>query len=279
MHFPRHWAKAHHEMPTPKGPARVDCWRWSDISIEDARERAVEAARKVAEAFVRDGRPPDRYGYGDRPLREPVLRQIQDESGDVVAAITRNAHGCEVLNTTRAMFVDVDFPETSSIWRRVLLLFKDGRAATPGIDRVHAWVASHPEWGFRVYRTAAGLRLLATHRPIALTSPEAEVAFDALGTDPLYRRLCKLQESYRARLTPKPWRCHVDPPKWTWPFAGANDEREFERWQSVYRQAAKDHATCQFLETVGSATVHPEIAPIVRLHDQATGVGSNSKLA
>ena len=77
------------------------------------------------------------------------------------------------------------------------------------IAKVENWTRNNPDWGWRIYRTRAGLRLLATH---ALFDPEAAASdgvFDALGADPLYRQLCKTQKCYRARLTPKPWRCGI----------------------------------------------------------------------
>ncbi len=77
------------------------------------------------------------------------------------------------------------------------------------IAKAELWTRNHSDWGWRIYRTRAGLRLLATH---ALFDPETAAAdgvFDALGADPLYRQLCKTQKCFRARLTPKYWRCEA----------------------------------------------------------------------
>ncbi len=49
--------------------------------------------------------------YLDRPMREPVLREVKKDNGELAAVVTRNSYGCLVLNTARVMFVDVDLPE------------------------------------------------------------------------------------------------------------------------------------------------------------------------
>ena len=39
------------------------------------------------------------------------MQEIKNGSGEAAAVITRNSYGCLVLNTVRAMFVDIDLPE------------------------------------------------------------------------------------------------------------------------------------------------------------------------
>jgi hypothetical protein len=75
------------------------------------------------------------------------------------------------------------------------------------MTKIENWSRNHPEWGWRIYRTRAGLRLLATQGLVEADSDVADGVFEALGADPLYRKLCKTQKCFRARLTPKPWRC------------------------------------------------------------------------
>jgi hypothetical protein len=106
MNFPRSWAKGSH--------GQFVCWRWLDSSLAEAAALAQEGARKVAEGFAAGGRLERRYGYADRPLREPVLRELKTSDGELAAALTRNSYGCLVLNTARVMFVDVDLPEPES---------------------------------------------------------------------------------------------------------------------------------------------------------------------
>ena len=59
------------------------------------------------------------------------------------------------------------------------------------MTRIENWTRNHPEWGWRIYRTRAGLRLLATQDLVEADSDVADGVFEALGADPLYRKLCK----------------------------------------------------------------------------------------
>src|SRR5206468_2344650 len=104
-----------------------------------------------------------------------VLREIKNSSGELAGVITRNSYGCLVLNTARVMFVDVDLPEPKPLGGFLKKLFS--KAEKPPSDeaqnrvvlQAEKWAANNPGWGWRIYRTRAGLRLLATH---ALFDPE-----------------------------------------------------------------------------------------------------------
>lgn len=282
VHFPRYWAKATDRAEDSSGEdIELACWRWSDVSLAEAQELALEAARALVQTFVTTGRPPDKYGYSDRPLREPVLREIKGSDGAVVAAVTRNAQGCEVLNTTSAMFIDIDFDAQGapSLFRRVIQLFRSEQPEVPGLARAQSFLNDHPGWGMRVYRTAAGLRILVTHAPIDSDSELADEVLREMCADPLYRRLCAVQKSYRARLTPKHWRCDAEEPPTAWPFEDDRKEEAFERWEQGYRDKSRGHAVCKLIHKLGSTTVHPEIQPIIELHDEATRVDSDLPLA
>ena len=130
----------------------------------------------------------------------------------------------------------------------------------------------------RLYRTAGGLRGLATH---AVFDPAAETSIATLatlGSDPLYIRLCRNQESFRARLTPKPWRCGAGRSTFAWPREGAAIER-FEAWLSVYEERQRQFATCLFLDSIGPPTTHAEVAPLIKLHDTLTRANEPLPLA
>ena len=252
----------------------------------EAEHLAREAARSLAERFARGVAPQNRYAYADRPLREPVLQEIKGGDGGVTAVITRNSYGCLVLNTARILFVDVDFPApTRSGGGWIKRLFgktespPTNDAETRALAQADLWARNNPGWGWRAYRTRAGLRLLATHE---LIEPEAEQTvsvFDSLGADPLYRRLCQVQKCFRARLTPKPWRCGIPNPPVRWPWRDADAEGRFAQWEGRYRQACNGRATCELVATFGSEQIHPEVQPIVALHDEMTQAQSGRSLA
>jgi len=256
MNFPPFWARG--------DCGDFSCWRWSSKSTAEAQSLADQAAQQLADRFATGEFPPKQGGYyPNRPCREPVLQEIKNDTGELAAVITRNSYGCLVLNTARVMFVDVDLPEPKPAG-----LFKKffGKSDTTpvitqdsAIAKVENWTRNNPDWGWRIYRTRAGLRLLATH---ALFDPEAAASdgvFDALGADPLYRQLCKTQKCYRARLTPKPWRCGVRTKPERWPFLDARAEKHFQKWDAQYQSFAAGWATCELVKKIGNDTVHPAV--------------------
>ena len=277
MNFPPFWARG--------ASGDFFCWRWSFNSTVEAQALANEAAQQLAERFRRGDMPPKRGGYyPNRPFREPVLREIKNDTGELAALVTRNSYGCLVLNTARVMFVDVDLPEPKppGLFSR---LFGKPSAATPvvtegsALAKVEDWTRRNPDWGWRIYRTRAGLRLLATH---ALFDPEAAASdgvFDALGADPLYRQLCRTQKCFRARLTPKPWRCGLRRKPERWPFLDARAEKSFQKWDEQYQSYSFNWATCEFARALGNDEIHPAVLPILKLHDELTRVESKLKLA
>ena len=278
MNFPKFWAKGTHQQFT--------CWRWSDSSLAEAASLAHEGARRLAERFAAGDKLRHGYGYPDRQLREPVLREIKAPGGEIAAVITRNSYGALVLNTARIMFVDVDLPEPKTAlggWLKKLFGKPEPSAALITNDsvmaRAAAWSQRHPGWGWRVYRTKAGLRLLATHALFEPESASAEEVFDGLGADPLYRRLCRTQKCFRARLTPKPWRCGFKNPPGRWPWPDAKAEARYKDWEARYQKACRNYATCGLAATPGSQQIDPTVQLIVSIHDDMTLAESNLDLA
>src|SRR5687768_3784857 len=230
MLIPRYWSRAESTATTPAGKfVRFHVWRGSRSSPAEAQTLAQEAVGRVAERIRSGAGFPERYAYGDRPLREEVISEFAGGAAGATvdapeAAITRNSYGALVLNAARAFFIDVDVdasdrpqPTGSSsssaagadpmAAARELVdalplpggvksilggLFGSKPAARPAappppppapsdpasaaMDRLRRWVASHPEWRVRVYRTSAGLRYLVTHDVFSPTDPAAQQA-------------------------------------------------------------------------------------------------------
>lgn len=269
MRFPRYWAKA------TDAKRELTTWGWSDESNAAAESAARARLARIADRLAAgDFAALGRYGYGERALREPVLQELAG------AAITRNSYGCEVLNTAGAMFIDIDLPQSAGVGLVGRLFGKRVPDAQGGaLANVESWLRRNGDWGFRVYCTKAGLRLLATQAPVE--PAEGERVMSALGADPLYMRLCRSQQSYRARLTPKPWRCGAPTPGSViqWPFADLKAEQQFGDWQREYSKRAARYATCRFLRALGSAKVDAAIAPLVALHDERTRAAADLPLA
>ena len=283
LKIPKYWAKREQAVTAQDGKnLLLATWQWSDESLAEAQQRAdtrlLDLVLKVAA-----GDELNRYGYGERPLREEITQPIAGSSGGEIAVVTRNLYGALVLNAQNVMFVDIDFPANrgggaSSVKR----LF--GAKPQPGIQdqtvqQVEAWTASRPELGLRIYRTFGGLRCLLTNQLFDPRGTETTSLLTSLGSDPLYMRLCKAQECFRARLTPKPWRCDSGTPPSSFPWPDANAEHAFRAWQHAYEQASARFAVCQFIKQIGPLAVHPDIAPVLKLHDDTTGATSGLPLA
>ena len=292
MLIPRYWARATARVErSPVGGVReVASWRWSETSAEEAAARAAVAVSALAARLDAGERFPDRYLYGDRrPLREEIVREIAADRGSPAAAVTRNSYGCLVLNTARAAFVDVDLdtvePPRRLGWTLFSVVFgasAPGRRANETIappQLLHDWLEEDGARGARVYRTAAGFRYLLTGAPVEPASDDADRMLAALGSDPLYRRLCRAQNCFRARLTPKPWRCGARSPRGGYPRLGRRAVSEFERWLRSYDRKRAGYAACRFVGALGAAEVAPEIAPIVELHDRWSDAQTGLPLA
>ncbi|MNZ45244.1 hypothetical protein D3C78_628930 [compost metagenome] len=164
---------------------------------------------------------------------------------------------------------------------RLYLDLNGGHLATAR-KRILRFLERNPDWSFRLYRTPAGLRALATHRTFSADDPAVAHCFSALGVDPLYARMCQRQKCFRARLSAKPWRMgiahHLRPRPGVWPVA---PERMHARrdWVERYEAAARGYAACSFLEVLGSGVVAPAVARVQWLHDELSGAASGRPIA
>jgi hypothetical protein len=280
VNIPRFWAPARGEARRGRQRLELLAWGWSHASRAEAEAKAREILARVLERVQRGEELPRGYGYGTRPLREEILEELREGSGPLSALVTRNAYGARVLNAARALFIDVDLPAAP---RRGLLKRWLGPPAPDPADgaaeRLREALRGQPGASFRIYRTAAGFRVLATDPPYAPGDPAARALLERAGADPAFVKLCGAQQSFRARLTPKPWRCGRPLPPGRHPREDPRSAAAFASWLRDYEAACASYATCRLLDTIGPGRVHPELAPLLRLHDEATGVGSERPLA
>jgi hypothetical protein len=66
--------------------------------------------------------------------------------------------------------------------------------------RIDRFLETNPDWAIRIYETPNGMRLIATHRLFEAREAEVERFFEAIVADPVYRRMCRNQNCFRARL-------------------------------------------------------------------------------
>jgi len=292
MHFPKYWARGEWTGTQASGEEwRQLAWDCSDESEADAKERARSKARRLGESAIRSKwAKPDGYPYGDRAVREPVLRTLSQAGDECAAVVTRTAYGSEVLNAERLMFIDIDLPKPNpgaGLLAFFSRLFGGGsKEPATSSDPVSAklaslrqWQSINPGWAFRVYRTHSGFRYLVTSAWQDPLAGSTHTVFESLGCDARYRQLCKVQKSFRARLTPKPWRCGCDNPPVRFPYESGRHEAVMQQWLASYQQSSAGYATCQFLATVGSTSTTPGMASLITEHDKQTKATTGLPLA
>lgn len=194
-------------------------------------------------------------------LQEPVS-ECHRYGNELIGVTTTNSYGAQILNTDRMLIVDVDLRSDSS----KPVIITDEKYALQTL--AYAAVMTKTNW--RVYRTAAGLRYFEVSRPFDPTSALTRQLQHLLYTDPLYVTLCRRQETFRARLTPKPWRsglCHK----------GSNADY----LSNALIEDAETEAVCSFISIVGKRSILPMFATMVDYHDaytKATPKHRNPKL-
>ena len=278
MRIPPFWSKQTCSGIDRKGKERFyAAWGWSFESQEAAQQAAAERVRRIFE------NPPhysndNSYDYLERPLREEIKEEIVCGE-EQIALITRNRYGSLVLNTASVCFVDVDFPQPKPtgfidalrlMFNKQLKEERKRNARERTIENVMEWSHNNPYQKFRLYETAAGLRLLFTDRLYNPTSEEVAALLDALGSDRLYRRLTVKQECFRARLTPKPWRCGCFRPPNRYPWETEQEELTYRQWEADYNSKSGHYGVCRLITTIGELPEDTHIASIIELHDQYT---------
>jgi hypothetical protein len=280
MQIPQFWASESDEVDSPDGKQlHVKCWGWSIDNLEEARGKAREALDRLSSRIRAGLGMASRYGYGNRALREEIIREIPSDGGTPSAIVTRNSYGSLILNTARVMFIDVDVPQSQSGNR--LFGWLKPRKQDPAEGVLLRLRSGLDESGgsFRLYRTAAGFRVLATDPLFEPADSASEQMMERVGADPAFVKLCRAQRSFRARLTPKPWRCGQPRPPAQFPREDSQQEARFERWLSDYESACESWATCRFVEEIGPGRVEVEAQPLLDLHDEFTRLDSKLPLA
>lgn len=280
MRIPRFWAVVEGSGTGPRGERLFRrMWGWSMSSVADARAVAYEQLRNAL-ANIRSGVRPGGY-YPRAPLREPILDELIVD-GEQALVVTRNRYGAQILNTDRILIADIDLPELPEpaagaglrrIFRRSSPAPDPATEPAPVVERLGAlanWAGANPGLGVIVFRTASGLRVFVTGLIEPASSAQGEHILAELGADPIYCELCRTHGTFRARLTPKPWRLPgMKAPSGRWPYEDARAERHFQQWLAKYEVAARGYAVCRWLAVHGPASSTLE-EQIIQLHDDRT---------
>ena len=300
---PKFWTTVEGEAVAPQGRRlRLRMWGWSTTSLAEAAAVAADRLGAAA-AKVAGGQELAHWAYYPRmPLRELTLAQIISPDEALLAVITRNRYGVDVLNTDHLLIADVDLPQepASPTWRAPQRSSSGGGwlsrllgrtpgpepapqqpepvppAETEALQRIAGFASAHPELGVHTYRTAAGLRVLVTGGDLPPGTPAAEAVLEALASDPIYVRLCSSHLTYRARLTPKPWRVGHRPLTVSWPYAERAEE--VQAWLREYAGRSASSVTTRNLSVTGPPP-SPEELQVIEWHDRATGASTDLPLA
>jgi hypothetical protein len=176
MLIPRFWARESGASTDPQGKLyQFNVWGWSQESSADAltmaRQRLSQLVSRIAQ-----GEPAGAYFYGKQPPREEIIRSLGEPGSRAEAVVTRNRYGALVLNTAQVPFIDVDSPRVGAI-ARFVRLFKRNSQPDPTLERIRQACRRRDRHVFRIYRTRAGYRVLASDLYI---DPRAQSTRDLL---------------------------------------------------------------------------------------------------
>ena len=306
MEIPRYWKQIVEKATFSQSKSlHLTIWGHSNHSYEEAGKNAKSRLERVKNLLNSDSKAEEDFYYPvSGVIHEDILETINSDDKQK-NLVTRNHYFSQVLNTSHMMFVDMDVPlkelKKKTFWNKLLGKSKEidefnkketKNQFAKAFRKIESFVDQHPEFSFRVYRTYAGYRLIATHKLISPTSDEAKNIFMSLGADKLYSKLCQIQKCFRARLTPKFWRLpdkFKDKPGIRFclkpgMFESMTPEQEaqvtyYKEWIKQYEKSHTSHATCRYIKTLGSTKILDQLKPLIQHHDKVTQAESRKPLA
>ena len=226
-----------------------------------------------------------RNGYGARCLNTPdVLFADIDFPEDETAHLTRFGFGFWLLVIAAAVFFNGPYgtligfgiailafgpPIIGALRRRQRRL--GGTEEERALARIASVSEAAPELNLHVYRTPAGLRVIALDGTYDPRGDDARALLEALGADPVYVSMCRNQNCFRARLSPKPWRIdmrRLPAATSVWPLS-ARSLAARQTWTTEYEALSENFAACRFLTRYGSERLDPRCGVVRALHDDA----------
>ena len=178
--------------------------------------------------------------------REPVVNlKGLSRLAAPTAQLTVNHYNAVVLNTSNLFIADVDIGDErfnqfagATDEDEVIEAVKSLQRLDDAYPYEHLNVTDE---SYRVYRTRQGCRVICTSTCLPVTDYASVLLMRFLKTDRQYVNLCGVQKCYRARLSPKPWRCSDEPTH-----------------------------VCNLIAEIGPKNIHPELAEQLAIHDELT---------
>ena len=238
----------------------------SNISIEDAASKAKEKTAKIKRKINGELGIFDDY---EVEIREEILKVIDDK-----AIITRNRYGAQVLNAEKLMFLDIDKPRASfgSLFKKSSP--QQDKEKIFEMVRNLAAGSKYSGLNFRIYETFQGARVIVLGRDFNPQDRSTLEMMKEFNCDTLYTQICRKQNCFRARLTPKPRRINLQSYKVRYPLETV--DIQFENWLQTYERDSRNYNVCKLIGQVGTSQYLPEA---VRLHDEITGATGHLPLA
>lgn len=167
-------------------------------------------------------------------------------------------------------------PFVADIIHKSVLRLKGG-AEQKVLNNIHQVSEENPDLHIRLYRTPLGYRVLLMN---GIYEPGADASIsilESLKSDRVYIQMCRNQNCFRARVSPKPWRIGVErlgPRPGVWPIKpGRLEDRA--RWIKAYEESSINYSSCHFLVKLGSNKVHEKAEFVRQLHDDMCKVLRN----
>ena len=267
MHLFRFWSSGDFEVLIDGKLVAITCSAGSNISQEHAEAQCAVKAEHVQNLI--DGTVERDNSY-ERPVKEEIIEEIDDHN-----IVTRNRYGSLILNSCSLNIFDID-DYKHSFWES--LGFggkKDTKAAIIANLRKLFEKLDQRNNGWRIYETCKGIRLIVLGEYLDPRSSAFEQFSREINADSLYALLCAKQNCYRARLTPKPHRLHLERLKFVCPLP-EDIEGRYEQWLEEYQQQSKNYAVCRLAEVLGDSSNEN---PIVAFHDRVCRSDTSLQLA
>jgi len=267
MKIYKYWQVVMEKASIDQTEVEIKCYGGSNVSEADAGLKAKEKIEKVKRKIAGESHLFDTY---EAEIREEIVRAIDEK-----AIITRNRYGAQVLNAQDLMIMDIDQPKFSfgDLFRK-----RDDTTGKQKIVEMVRKLSQKPAYrdcGFRVYETHKGIRVIVLGKTFDPKADATRAMMREFNCDPLYTLLCRKQDCFRARLTPKASRMKLRGHKVKFP-RDAQEQQELQAWLSEYEAVSLNFSVCKLVEQIGPAYTLPEAA---RLHDEISGVGHSQKLA
>ncbi|CAM3043429.1 hypothetical protein [Vibrio neptunius] len=269
MKFARYWAKKEFENETGIfWQKKLSVWGSSNESQEQAAINAENRRHLMTDFFSGHHERGDDYEYWTGVIKEEILLERQNKDGEPLAIISRNGYGAAVLNTSNVVFGDIDVFAPSFVDRFLQLFGREKKDKSYYLALIEAYQKRYPDLAFRVYETHSGLRFILTNKLYAPRDKFVDTLFSDLNVDPLYVHLCKKQECFRARLTPKPWRIGMPRPASRFPRSEQSSINEFQQWLGKYNAASVKATSAKYITSFGEHRPHQDVQTVIEIHDQ-----------